>query len=199
MSPKPRLIPALSGQIEKIKGVNRQRKEQGMESNEGKWAADVKTICKIIELIPGAPTQVPWKQQNCPSVSVMNLVSALLVPIIPRALRILILLKSEETYPVFTGSRSASQLFLPSGIRRIFCTFKPGLLALSLAEGINPFPASLCHLCYFCPFPLSSLCPNLLSLPLRASQGAKSYFHLLIYSLIYLFIQQIFVGVPTLC
>lgn len=58
-----------------------------MESNEGKWASDEKTVWKIIELTPGSSRQIPWlwKLQNYPPVSVTILISALLVPVLPRA------------------------------------------------------------------------------------------------------------------
>ena len=144
-----------------------------MESNEGKWVSDVKTVCKITRLIPGSSLQVPWlwKQQNCPSAPMSKLVSTALVPIVPRALRILILLKRGQTFPVFAGSHSASQVSIHGWIRRIFpCIQTSSASSLSYKDWIPLL--LLCVTPETLPICLSRLSPMQLSFPLRASPCA---------------------------
>ena len=137
-----------------------------------------KTVCKRIESIPRPSTLVPWlrKQQNCPSGSVTELGSAFLVPTILRALRILVSLKRRQTDPLFTGSHSASRLSFQSGIRRIFCAFKLGLLFPCLEGRMHFCPASLPHPGSIAPLLFPS-CYGLRCFSLRASQVPSHICH----------------------
>lgn len=160
-----------------------------MDSNEGKWASHVKTVCKITRLIPGSSLQVPglWKQQNCPAASVTKLTSTVLVPVIPRALRILVLLKRGQTFPVSAGSHSASQEFLHGGIRRrIFCALRPPLLVPCLTQGLNPFPSPLCHAWNFANLSFQTF-PHAALLPFKGQPRCLDAVYSFIHSFIYLF------------
>lgn len=150
-----------------------------MESNEGKWVADVKTVCKLIESVPASSTRVPWlwKQQNCPSVSVTKLVSPLLVPVTPGALGVGALLK--ESRPALCSLvltpdlrcffREQGAFYVLSNSACWFFVLHRGLLPSLLPHAI-PVTSPL-SLSSSCPFPWG------LYFPWRATPGAKSHLH----------------------